>query len=57
MLTDTDITTLILEVQRLSDTVELLQQQMKNLQTTNKNLTTRLNRVDKQQRDSFQSMY
>lgn len=44
-------------VQQLKETVERQQQQILNLQTANRNLTARLNRIDKQQREDSRSMY
>ena len=44
-------------VQELKEIVERQQQQIANLQTATKNMAARLNRIDKQQRDDFQSMY
>lgn len=44
-------------VQQLKDVVERQQQQILNLQTANRNLTTRLNRIDRQQREDSRAMY
>ena len=41
----------------MQEQIELLQQQVKTLQETNRNLSNRLNRIDKYQRDQHQSMY
>lgn len=57
MITQEEFDTLCIAVQQLKETVERQQQQITNLQNANKNINTRLNRVDKQQRESFQSMY
>lgn len=57
MITQDDFDNLNVAVQQLKETVERQQQQIQNLQTANKNLVVRLNRVDKQQRESFQSMF